>query len=361
MIKLHQQLTLAIHTQFTFLYQLILLPLIFLLAANAYADQLILLGAGATFPYPIYAKWAQAYQNKTGIKVNYQSIGSGGGIKQIQVKTVDFGATDQPLTATQLQKSSLIQFPTVIGGIVPVVNLANISSGQLKLTGSVLADIYLGKIKKWNDAAIKNLNPTITLPDQDITVVHRSDGSGTTFLFSHYLSSINPTWESQVGINTSVDWPVGIGGKGNEGVAAYVQNIKGAIGYLEYAYAKQNKISYVQLQNKAGQFVNPSIESFKAAADNANWQAANFAVILTNEPGNTSWPITGATFVLMQQQQTQALRGKEVLNFFNWAYINGSDMALQLDYVPLPQPVIKMIENVWKQSIKNTSGQAIWP
>jgi phosphate transport system substrate-binding protein len=334
----------------------------FLFTLKSFADAPLLLGAGATFPYPLYAKWAQEYQKQTGVKLNYQSIGSGGGIKQIQAKTVDFGASDQPLSSADLNTKDLIQFPTVVGGVVPVINLPGINPGQLKLSGQVLADIYLGKIKKWNDEAIKTLNPTLTLPEQLITVVHRSDGSGTTYLFTNYLSKISNQWKSQVGNNVSVDWPVGIGGKGNEGVAAFVQNIKGAIGYLEFAYAEQGKISFIQLQNKSGIFVIPSLKSFQAVANNADWEnAPHFAVILTDQEGNDSWPITGATFILMRSSQAKPEHGKAVLQFFAWAFDNGKEMAMQLDYVPLPEKAVKLIKTMWQEKIKDTSGKSIWP
>ena len=318
-------------------------------------------GAGATFPYPIYAKWAEAYKAKTGIGMNYQSIGSGGGIKQIKAKTVDFGASDKPLKPEELEKDGLVQFPAVIGGVVPVVNLPGIEAGQMKLTGSVLADIYLGKIKKWNEAPIAALNKGLPLPDAAITVVHRSDGSGTTFIFTNYLSKVSPDWKTKVGEEASVSWPAGVGGKGNEGVASYVKQIKGAIGYVEYAYALQSKMTYTMLQNKDGQFVKPTEESFKAAAANANWEKApGFYEILTDEPGAQSWPITGATFILMHKVQENAVNGKEVLKFFDWAYANGDKLALELDYIPMPDSVVKLIQNAWKIQLKDSSGKAVW-
>lgn len=318
-------------------------------------------GAGATFPYPIYAKWAEAYKAKTGIGMNYQSIGSGGGIKQIKAKTVDFGASDMPLKPEMLEKDGLMQFPTVVGGVVPVINLRGIAAGAVRLNGTVLADIFLGKIQKWNDPAIAALNKGVRLPATSITVVHRSDGSGTTFIFTNYLAKVSPEWKQKVGNDTSVAWPAGVGGKGNEGVASFVQRIQGAIGYVEYAYAKQNKIPYALMQNKDGVFVAPDANAFKAAAAGADWQhAPGFYEILTNEPGKASWPITGATFILMHKVQDKPATAKEVLNFFDWSYANGDDMALSLDYVPLPGSVTKIISNAWKTQIKDTSGKPVW-
>jgi phosphate transport system substrate-binding protein len=318
-------------------------------------------GAGATFPFPIYAKWAEAYKAKTGVGMNYQSIGSGGGIKQIQAKTVDFGATDAPLKPDELEKSGLVQFPAIIGGVVPVVNLEGINPGEMKLTGALLADIYLGKIKKWNDKAIADLNPGLKLPDENITVVRRSDGSGTSFLFTDYLSKASPEWKEKVGAATAVAWPEGVGGKGNEGVASYVQRIKGAIGYVEFAYAKKNKMSYTQLKNKDGNFVKPDDAQFQAAAANAQWKAAEgFYQVLTEQPGKDSWPITGASFILMQKAQDKAASGQDVLKFFDWALKNGQKMAEELDYVPLPDNVVKMIAESWKTQIKDASGKPIW-
>ena len=327
-------------------------------AAGSHAANIT--GAGATFPYPLYAKWAEAYKAKTGTGMNYQSIGSGGGIKQIKAKTVDFGASDKPLTPEELEKDGLTQFPTVMGGVVPVVNLDGIQEGQIRLTGPVLADIFLGKIKKWNDPAIVALNKGVPLPAQDITVVHRSDGSGTTFLFTNYLSKVSAGWKSGVGSDASVAWPTGTGAKGNEGVANFVKQIKGAIGYVESAYAKQNKMNFVQLQNKDGQFVAPSEDTVKAAAANARWeQAPGFYEILTDQPGKTSWPIVGATFILMHKSQDKPEQAIEVIKFFDWAYKNGDQMALDLDYIPMPDSVIKLIQASWKANIKSTSGQPI--
>lgn len=310
-------------------------------------------GAGATFPYPIYAKWADAYKKETGNSVNYQSIGSGGGIKQIQAKTVDFGASDMPLKSDELQKHGLTQFPTVIGGVVPTVNLPGVANGQVKLSADVLADLFLGKIKKWNDPRIVKLNPGVKLPTLPVSIVHRSDGSGTTFIFTNYLSKASPTWKAKAGEGTSIKWPTGVGGKGNEGVAAYVQRIKGAIGYVEYAYALQNKMNTAQLKNRDGQFVAANEASFMAAAANAKWDKANgFYEILTDEPGKASWPISGATFILVHKQG-DAARTTEVLKFFDWAYSKGDKMALELDYIPLPDNVVKLIQTSWKENIKN--------
>ena len=317
-------------------------------------------GAGATFPYPIYAKWAEAYKAQSGVNMNYQSIGSGGGIKQITARTVNFGASDMPLTPEKLEKGGLMQFPTVIGGVVPVINVAGVGSGALKLDGATLANIYLGKITKWNDPAVAALNKDVNLPADDITVVHRSDGSGTTFIFTNYLSKASPEWKSAVGEGTAVSWKAGTGGKGNEGVASYVQRIKGSIGYVEYAYALQNKMNAAQMKNRDGNFVEPGETSFKAAAGNANWEAApGFYEILTDEPGKDSWPISGATFILMHKMQEKPATGKEVLKFFDWAYANGGKLASELDYVPLPENVQNLIRKAWKDQIRDTSGSSL--
>ena len=318
-------------------------------------------GAGATFPYPIYAKWAEAYKKATGVGLNYQSIGSGGGIKQIRSKTVDFGASDMPLKAAELDKDGMVQFPAIMGGVVPVVNLDGVAPGELKLTGQVLADIYLGKVKKWNDPAIKALNPSAKLPDSEITVVHRADGSGTTFIFTNYLSKVSPDWKTKVGESTSVSWPTGIGGKGNEGVAAQVQRLKGSVGYVEYAYAKQNKMAHVQIRNRSGNFVQPSERTFQAAAAGADWKnAPGFYEILTDEPGAESWPITGASFILMHRTQADPKRALEVLRFFQWSFKNGDKMASELDYVAIPDSVVALIESEWKASVKDQAGTSIW-
>ena len=314
-------------------------------------------GAGATFPAPIYAKWASEYHKATGVKVNYQSIGSGGGIKQIDSKTVDFGASDMPQTDEVLKSKGQIQFPTVLGGVVPIINIKGIEPGQLKLTGALLGDIYLGKITKWNDAAIKALNPSLPLPDALISPVRRADGSGTSFIFTNYLSKVSPEWKSKVGEGTAVNWPLGTGGKGNEGVAAYVGRLPNSIGYVEYAYVKQNKMNYALVQNAAGNFVKPEDDSFKAAAAGADW-SKSFYQILTNQPGKEAWPISGATFILMHAKQDKPASATEVLKFFSWAYKNGEKIAVDLDYVPMPKPVVAAIEKAWGE-IKDTSGKTI--
>ena len=325
------------------------------------AHALDLTGAGATFPYPIYAKWADAYKTQTGVGLNYQSIGSGGGIKQIKASTVDFGASDMPLTAQELEQDGLFQFPAIIGGVVPVVNLEGVAPGQLKLTGALLADIYLGKIKNWNDPALAALNPEAKLPATAITVVRRADGSGTTFLFTDYLSMVSTEWKSRVGTGTSVSWPAGVGGKGNEGVAAYVQRIKGAIGYVEYAYAQKNKMAHASMKNQAGQWVSPGQEGFAAAAANARWdKAPGFYELLTDQPGAKSWPITGASFILLHKAAADPAKTLAVLTFFDWAFKNGKPMAVELDYVPLPENVTKLIASAWRAQIKTQNGQVIW-
>jgi len=328
------------------------------LAGSAMAAEIT--GAGASFPAPIYAKWAEAYQKATGNKMNYQSIGSGGGIKQINAKTVDFGASDMPLTPEALEKDGLMQFPTVIGGEVLVFNVAGIKSGELRLTPTVLADIFLGKIAKWNDKAIADLNPKLALPDQAIAVVRRADGSGTTFIFTNYLSKVSPEWKSKVGEGTAVQWPVGLGGKGNEGVSAFVQRIPGSIGYVEYAYALENKMPYAMLQNADGAWPVPNEASFKAAAGHADWHKAKFYEILTNEPGKDSWPITGATFILMHKVQDKPAQAAEVLKFFEWSYKNGDDLASKLNYVPLPDSLVKSISTAWGE-MKDASGKPVAP
>jgi len=315
-------------------------------------------GAGASFPAPIYAKWADAYNKATGARVNYQSIGSGGGIKQIKSKTVDFGASDMPLSDEELAKDGMIQFPTVIGGVVPVVNIAGIQPGQIKIDGQVLGDIYLGKITKWNDSALTALNPGVPLPDAAISVVRRADGSGTTFLFTNYLSKVNAEWKTKVGEGTAVNWPVGAGGKGNEGVSAFVQRLPNSIGYVEYAYAKQNKMSYLMMRNQAGSFVTPTDTAFKAAAAGAEW-TKSFYQVLTNQPGKDSWPITGATFILMHKVQDKPVNAANSLKFFDWAYVNGDKMADDLDYVPLPASVKDLIRSQWASHLKDASGKMI--
>jgi len=314
-------------------------------------------GAGATFPAPIYSKWAADYNKATGVKVNYQSIGSGGGIKQIDSKTVDFGASDMPLTDEVLKTKGQMQFPTVMGGVVPVINVKGIEPGQLKLTGPVLGDIFLGKIARWNDPAIKALNPTLPLPDAAIAQVRRADGSGTTFIFTNYLSKVSPEWKSKVGEGTAVNWPVGAGGKGNEGVAAFVARLPNSMGYVEYSYVKQNKMTYAIVQNSAGNFVKPEDDTFKAAAAGADWNKS-FYQILTNQPGKDAWPISGATFILMHTKQDKPANATEVLKFFSWAYKNGDKIAADLDYVPMPKPVIAAIEKSWGE-IKDTAGKPV--
>ena len=311
-------------------------------------------GAGATFPFPIYSKWADAYKKETGNGLNYQSIGSGAGIKQIQAKTVTFGATDAPLKAEQLEKDGLVQWPMVMGAIVPVVNVEGIKSGDLVLSGEVLGDIYLGKITKWNDAAIAKLNPKLTLPADAITVVRRSDGSGTTFNFTDYLSKSNADWKSKVGSGTAVEWPVGVGAKGNEGVAGNISQTKNAIGYVEYAYAKQNKLTYTALVNKTGKTVQPTIAAFQAAASNADWaKAPGYYVILTDQPGEKSWPITAATFILMYKEPVDKAASAEAIKFFKFAFAKGAKAAEELDYIPMPDSVVKMIEKTWSADIKS--------
>lgn len=314
-------------------------------------------GAGATFPAPLYAKWADAYNKATGAKVNYQSVGSGAGIKQIKSKTVDFGASDMPLKDDDLAKDGLLQFPTVIGGVVPVINVKGIAPGQLKLTGQVLGDIYLGKITKWNDAALAALNPGVALPDADISVVRRADGSGTTFIFTNYLSKVNADWKAKVGDGTAVNWPTGAGGKGNEGVAAYVQRLPNSIGYLEYAYVKQNKLTYTLLKNRDGQFVPPSDSAFKAAAAGADWNKT-FYQITTEQPGKDAWPITNPTYILMHRSQDKPEQAASALKFFDWAFSNGDKLADDLDYVPLPDSVKALVRKQFAD-IKDAAGKPV--
>jgi phosphate transport system substrate-binding protein len=331
-----------------------------LAAASIPATAADISGAGATFPYPIYAKWADAYKKETGVGLNYQSIGSGGGIKQITAKTVTFGASDMPLKAEQLSKDGLVQFPTVLGGVVPVINVEGIKAGDIVLDGTTLADIFMGKIKTWNDPAIQKLNASVKLPSQPIVVVHRSDGSGTTFLFTDYLSKVNADWKSKVGANTAVEWPVGLGAKGNEGVANNVAQTKGSIGYVEYAYAKQNKLTNTRLINKDGKSVAPTAESFMAAAANADWDnTPGFGVVLTNEPGAESWPLAGATFILMHKQPQDPTVAREALKFFDWAYSKGDAMAQDLDYVPMPDKVVAAIKKSWMDQIKDKDGKPL--
>ena len=310
-------------------------------------------GAGATFPAPLYSKWASDYNKATGVRVNYQSVGSGAGLRQIDAKTVAFGASDMPLKDEDLEKKGLVQFPTVIGGVVPVVNIEGLEAGKLRLSGPLLANIFLGKVKTWNDPAIAAANPGLTLPDGKITLVHRSDGSGTTFNFSNYLSKVSPEWKGKVGEGTSVQWPDGVGGKGNEGVASYVKQIKGSIGYVELAYALQNAMPYTSMQNAAGNWVEPSAESFAAAAASADWASAkDFNLVITNAPGEQAWPITATNFMLMQKQPKDAKRNQDTLAFFKWAFENGQAQANELHYVPLPAELVKQIEAYWATELK---------
>ena len=327
-----------------------------LAASPAFAQDVT--GAGASFPAPVYAKWADAYNKATGARINYQSVGSGAGIKQIKAKTVDFGASDAPLKDDELAADGLIQFPMVIGGVVPVVNIAGVAPGKLRLTGAVLGDIYLAKITKWNDAAITALNPGLALPDAAIAVVRRADGSGTSFNFTNYLSKVNPEWKTKVGEGTAVNWPAGAGGKGNEGVSAFVQRLPNSIGYVEYAYAKQNKMSYTLLQNQAGNYVAPDELTFKAAAANADWNRT-FYQVLTGQPGKDSWPITAATFILMHKVQDKPANATQALKFFDWAYVSGDKIAADLDYVPMPDTVKTLVHKLWSDNLKDASGKAV--
>ena len=325
-----------------------------LVAASTSAFAADITGAGATFPFPVYSKWADAYKKETGNGLNYQSIGSGAGIKQIQAKTVTFGATDAPLKAEQLEKDGLVQWPMVMGAIVPVVNLEGIKSGELVFDGETLANIYLGKITKWDDPAIAKLNPKLKLPTAAITVVRRSDGSGTTFNFTDYLSKASADWKAKVGTGTAVEWPAGVGAKGNEGVAGNVGQTKNSIGYVEYAYAKQNKLTHAGVINKAGKTVQPTIAAFQAAAANADWaKAPGYYVILTDQPGEASWPITAATFILMHKDATDKAASQEAIKFFKWAFEKGDKMAEDLDYIPMPDSVVKLIEKTWSADIKS--------
>jgi phosphate transport system substrate-binding protein len=330
-------------------------------SATTFAYAADISGAGATFPYPLYAKWADAYKKDTGIGLNYQSIGSGGGIKQIQAKTVTFGASDMPLEPKQLAASGLVQFPTVVGGDVPVVNLPGVKPGDMVLDGPTLANIFLGKITKWDDPAIQKLNPNLKLPSTAIVVVHRSDGSGTTFIFTNYLSKVSPDWSDNVGASTSVEWPTGIGAKGNEGVANNVLQTQGAIGYVEYAYAKENNMTYVKMINHDGKAVSPDAAGFQAAAAHADWaHSDSYYVILTDQPGPDTWPIAGATFILMYKQPTNTENSAGALKFFDWAYAQGGKMAQDLDYVPLPASVVEQIKATWAAQIKAPDGKPVY-
>jgi phosphate transport system substrate-binding protein len=326
------------------------------LAGTAHADSIT--GAGSSFAAPLYAKWASEYNKATGVQVNYQSIGSGAGIKQVDAKTVDFGASDMPLPDAELAKKGQVQFPTAMGGVIPVVNIKGIKPGEVHLNGAVLADIYLGKVTKWTDPEIKKLNPNVNLPDATIAPVRRADGSGTTFIFTNYLSKVSPEWKSKVGEGTAVNWPTGAGGKGNEGVAAFIGRLPNSIGYVEYAYVKQNHMTYTLMQNAGGKFVEPNEASFKAAAAGADW-SKSFYQILTNEPGANAWPITGATFILMHKVQDKPAVAAQALKFFDWGFRNGGKAAAELDYVPMPESVVKQIEQLWAREIKDASGKAI--
>lgn len=328
--------------------------------AIAAPDVESLSGAGASFPYPVYAKWATKYNQSTGLKLGYQSIGSGGGIAQIKAKTVDFGASDEPLKAEELTKHGLVQFPMIMGGVVPVTNIERIGKGKLKLTPELLADIYLAKIKKWNDPKIMAVNPGLRLPDQDITVVHRADGSGTTWIFTNYLSKISSEWKEKVGNDKSVSWPTGVGGKGNEGVSVLVKKTDGAIGYVEYAYALRERLKYVQLQNRAGKFVMPTIETFQAAAANADWdKAPGFYMVLTDQPGEKSWPIVGASYILMYKEQQAPEKAEAMLKFFDWCFKQGQSMATDLHYVPIPAKVYNLVEADWTKQV-SAGGSPAW-
>ncbi len=335
-----------------------LISLVF--ATGLYAGTVTINGAGATFPYPIYAQWAYKYEKLTAVKLNYQSIGSGGGVAQIKAGTVDFGASDAPLKADELDKLGLIQFPMIIGGVVPVVNIKGIKPGQLRLSPAVLADIFLGKITSWNDRRITKLNKSLKLPEQAVTVVHRADGSGTTWIFTNYLSKVSKQWQKDIGTGKAVAWPAGIGGKGNEGVANYVRRVNGAIGYVEYAYALQNNLGYVLLQNRAGKFVAPTGSTFQAAAANADWKnAPGYYIVLTDQPGSDSWPITGASFMLIYKAQKDVDQAKAMLKFFDWCYRYGGQMAKDLHYVPVPSNVVELVEENWRQQLYVPSQ--VWP
>ncbi len=333
------------------------------MGAWAQAQTVGINGAGATFPYPVYSQWAHKYHELTKAQINYQSIGSGGGIAQIKAKTVDFGGTDEPLKPADLDQIGLIQFPTVMGGVVPVLNVPGVKAGELKLDGPTLAAIFLGKINKWDDPAIAKLNPDVKLPAQAITVAHRTDGSGTTFIFSSYLAQVSPEFKEKVGAGKAVKWPAAnsIGGKGNEGVAGQVKAVNGAIGYVEYAYAFQNKIPFATLKNQAGKFVQPDLDTFQAAAANADWSKApkGFSLMLIDQPGEKSWPIVGATYIMLHKDQPDAKKAKEILKFFAWAYKHGADMAKNLHYVAMPENVVKLVEETWKEV--KSGGAPVWP
>ena len=333
-----------------------------LVCGVALAGESTISGAGATFPYPVYSKWADSYAKETQVKLNYQAIGSGGGIKQISEGTVDFGASDAPLKPEELDKAGLIQFPVVMGAVVPVINIAGVKGGELKLTPDTLADIFMGKIKKWNDPRLVQSNPGLKLPDTAVTVVHRSDGSGTTWIFTNYLSKVSPDWLKSVGNDKSVAWPTGVGGKGNQGVASYVQRINGAIGYVESAYAVQNHFAHAKLKNHDGAFVDPTDDNVQAAAKGADWMhARSFYVVLTDQPGAAAWPITGASFVLVHRQQKDGETGRAVLRFFDWGYRKGGGAAKELGYIPMPTSVVDMVEKTWEKDLKDDAGHKLWP
>jgi phosphate transport system substrate-binding protein len=330
------------------------------LCSLAVAGNLKIIGAGASFPYPVYSQWAYKYKSMNNVQVNYQSIGSGGGIAQIKAKTVDFGGSDAPMKPAELDEHGLLQFPMVVGGVVPVLKVKGVEAGKLQLSPALLADIFLGKIKKWNDPAIKALNSNLLLPDVDITVVHRADGSGTTWIFTNYLAKVSVEWKEKVGFGKAVDWPTGIGGKGNEGVAAYVNKVNGSIGYVEFAYALQNQLVHAQLQNQAGNFVNPTIETFQAAAANADWKnAPGYYLVLTDQPGDNSWPITGATFILVHKKQTDANLARAMLAYFDWCYRYGGETAEKLHYVPIPMNVVELVQDSWKSEI-TVGSEVVW-
>lgn len=330
-------------------------------AGDSVGESVTVNGAGATFPYPVYGQWAHKYRSLTGMKLNYQSIGSGGGIAQIKARTVDFGASDAPLKKEELDKLGLIQFPMIVGGVVPVLHVSGIGPGQLKISPDLLAGIFLGRVTKWNDPAVKSLNPGLALPDKAIIVVHRSDGSGTTWIFTNYLDKVSPEWHQRVGTGKAVDWPAGVGGKGNEGVAAYVQRVDGAVGYVEFAYALQNEMTHCLLENRDGRFVAPKIATFKAAAGNADWKnAPGFSVVLTDQPGAGSWPITGASFILLYKDQKDPERARAMLRFFDWCYRHGAAIAEKLDYVPIPPNVVTIVEETWAREI-SSGGSPLWP
>jgi phosphate transport system substrate-binding protein len=354
--------TKTMKTKFLYLllFGLLLCPIGFITGQAAEAAGMTINGAGASFPYPVYAKWAYGYHQLTHVRINYQSIGSGGGIRQIKAKSVDFGASDAPLQPDELKGSGLIQFPMIMGGVVPVVNIEGIGGGQLKLTPDLLADIFAGKITTWDDPRIVKVNVGVKLPSQGITVVHRSDGSGTTWIFSNYLDKVSKSWHKEIGFGKALDWPTGVGGKGNEGVAAYVRRVNGSVGYVEYAYALQNKMAHVLLQNREGNFVAPTSETFQAAAANADWShAPGYYLVLTDQPGAQSWPITGASFILLYKKQADHDKAVAILKFFDWCYKKGQKQAEELDYVPMPEKVVDLVEKTWAADLQSDEG-SLW-